>query len=235
MEHRYPDDPERIRGDASELLGLYALMRHFIELNFQGHDELTLERRSFDSCCSVVDLILACKTGLLDVTSESVCSRLQDAISTHLQCHIEAYGSDHVKPKHHLNHCLPEQFRRKRRVTDAFTIERLHLRVKPQAEFVKHTSTFELSVLGKVTQRQIGTLNEGWMKSGLRGKIVKNVEPGLHISSSLVFAAQTIAVGDLVCIMPDHAGEVAIVSLAILFSNVQKDAVSLRFNVQTHA
>ena len=103
-EHRYRDGPQRIRGDASELLGSYALMRHFIELNFEGRDELTLGRRSFDVCCSIVDIMIAEKRAVLDVTSMSACRRLQDAISTHMGCHLAAYGLSFVKPNHHLNH-----------------------------------------------------------------------------------------------------------------------------------
>ena len=207
LEHRYPDDPNRIRGDASELLGLFALMRHFIELNFAGIAELASECRSYEACCAVVDLILAAKQGVVDVTSAAVRDRMQDAISAHLTCHMEAYGTGSVKPKHHLNHCLPRQFWRKRRVTDAFFMERLHLRVKPHAELMKNTATFELSVLGRVMQKQITTLKDGWIKSGLRGRIVENILPGVRVSTSMDCASQKVSVGDVVCVLPDLAGE----------------------------
>ena len=54
---RNPKDKEisQIKGDASELLGLYALMRHFIEKRFVDRPgELVAERASFDACCKVV-------------------------------------------------------------------------------------------------------------------------------------------------------------------------------------
>ena len=162
LEHRYPESPNRIRGDASELLGRFALMRHFIELSVVGIAELVSECRSYAACCFVVDLILAAKQGVVDVTSAAVRDRMQDAISAHLTCHMVAYGTGSIKPKHHLNHCLPRQFWRKRRVTDAFFMERLHLRVKPHAELMKNTATFELSVLGRVIQKTNFNA-EGWL------------------------------------------------------------------------
>jgi hypothetical protein len=84
-------------------------------------------------------------------------------------------------------------------VFDAFVAERLHLRVKELAELMKNTPHFEVSVLGRVMQRQILALNTGGdLRSGLRGRIVKSSNDGLHLASSLQCAALKVAVGDIV-------------------------------------
>ena len=111
-QYRNHDDKiEKIRADASELLGLYALMRHLVEKRFLDRpDDLAVQRASFDRCCKIVDLILDMKNGLVDPRSESACQELQDSIFTHLALTQAAYGQEHIKPKHHLNTHLPEQF-----------------------------------------------------------------------------------------------------------------------------
>ena len=65
-QHRNHDDKiEKVRGDASELLGLYALMRHFVEKRFKDRpEELVAQRASFDSCCAIVDQILCAEAGV---------------------------------------------------------------------------------------------------------------------------------------------------------------------------
>ena len=128
----------KIKGDASELLGLYSLMRHFIEKRFVGRPgELVAERASFDACCKVVDTILLMKRGVIDPKSAAGRDALSAALLNHLRLHIAAYGDQNIKPKHNLNTCLPAHFFKKG-VFDAFTSERLHLRVKEVAERVKN-------------------------------------------------------------------------------------------------
>ena len=199
---RNPTDQEdiiKIKGDASELLGLYALMRHFIEKRFAGRPgELVAERASFDACCKVVDTILLMKRGVIDPKSASGRDLLSAALFDHLRLHIAAYGDEHIKPKANLNTCLAWQFFSKG-VFDAFTSERLHLRVKEVAERVKNTSTFSSSVLGRTMQRQIFALRNADLRSGLRGKIAPTLEEGVRVSLRLECASLKVAVEDVVC------------------------------------
>lgn len=193
------EEAPKIKASASELLGMYALMRHFIELRFKErpHDHAA-ERASFLACCNVVDVILNMKTGLLDPKSDAGCDELENAVFDHLKRHIEIYGTDHIKPKHHLNHALAKQFK-KRGVHDAFIAERLHLRVKWVAELMKNMAHFERHTIGRVMQRQITELNAGGsLRSGLRGKVKKSSCDGLYLASRLECASLKIAVGDVV-------------------------------------
>ena len=140
------DDVEKVKGTASEILGLYALMRHFFELRFQDKpDEIAEQRSSFDACCQVVEVILDIKSGKLDPRSQVTCDALEDAVFDHLLKTIRTYGTDHIRPKHHLNHALAKQY--KRGFFDALLAERLHLRVKAIADFTKNVPKFALGVL----------------------------------------------------------------------------------------
>ena len=189
----------KIKGDASELLGLYSLMRHFIEKRFVGRPgELVAERASFDACCKVVDTILLMKRGVINPKSASGRDLLSAALFNHLRLHIAAHGDVHIKPKHNLNTCLPSQFFKKG-VFDAFTSERLHLRVKEVAEQVKNLTTFSRSVLGRVMERQIFALREADLRSGFRGTIAPTSEEGVHVSRRLECASLKVAVEDVVC------------------------------------
>ncbi len=112
-DQRIGEDKNKVRGDASEMLGLYALVRHFVELRFQNSGLLVKERKSLASCCHVVDCILDMKKGIVNPRTEFAQKRLDDAVFTHIKDHKDAYGTERVKPKLHLNHGLGEQYKRK--------------------------------------------------------------------------------------------------------------------------
>ena len=119
-----------LKGSASEFLGLYSLLRHFVELLFVGRpdDELAAPRASFSALCDFIDSLLDLKKGIAACTNE-VCDGLKDKYWRFRRLTQEAYGQDHLIPKTFLNHELPNQFRAKGRVFNAFICERIHLRV----------------------------------------------------------------------------------------------------------
>lgn len=189
----------KVKANASELLGLYSLMRHFIEKRFVDRPGyLAAERASFAACCKVVDTILLMKRGVINPKSASGRDSLSAAMFDHLRLHIAAYGDEFIKPKHSLNTNLPEQFFRIG-VVDAFTIERLHLRIKPIAERAKNLPAFHSTVLGRVLHVQCKALASTELVSGLRGKIAPLSEEGVHVSRSLECASLKVSVDDVVC------------------------------------
>ncbi len=101
------------------------------------------------ACCSIIDSILHMKTGLVYWKDPSGRREPSYAIFEHLRLHIAAYGTDNIKPTHHLNHALPKQYSEKG-VFNAFVAERLHLRVKEVAALTKSLPHFEPGVLGRV-------------------------------------------------------------------------------------
>lgn len=169
-------EAEKLKCTASELLGLYGLLRHFIETRVGDHADLAAKRASFQAACSCLDLILFAKRGL--ASCDEVAPRLLQASCRHLQLHIAAYGHSHIKPKHHWALDIADQIRDHDCVLDAFIIERIHLQVKVVAEHVRNTTRFERSVLSGVLNNQLRRASQASDVAGLRG-------PSAHLPGSL--------------------------------------------------
>jgi len=67
-----------------------------------------------------------------------------------MRLHIAAYGDETLKPKHHWMFDIAEQMEWLPCVVDAFIIERIHLRIKRNAEKVHELGVFEKSVMAGV-------------------------------------------------------------------------------------
>ncbi len=93
------DDPNRVEANCAEQLGVYGLVRHWLETNVQDREDLRLQWRSFDSCCRLLDLILQVKRRPV-VVSDGV-RELAIAASQFLECSKAAYETEHAPPKHH--------------------------------------------------------------------------------------------------------------------------------------
>ncbi len=59
------DDPDKLKGSCSEFLALYGLLRHWVETEVPEDPALQPQRCSFQKLCSVLDLILQIKRGLV--------------------------------------------------------------------------------------------------------------------------------------------------------------------------
>ena len=79
------DDPTKLKGSCSEFLGLFSLLRHWVEVEAPTAAELELAKKSFRSLCSILDTILHCKRGLADVASAA--PKLAANCSEYLQLH----------------------------------------------------------------------------------------------------------------------------------------------------
>ena len=149
---RSSETAERLKVLASDLLGLHGICRHWVSTDVPIVPALADARASSDAVCHVVDLFLQAKRGVESIRDVSVA--LLAALSRHLELHVKAYGRDHVKPKHHWMFDCAQQLGGRGMVLDAFVIERLHLRVKRQAEVVCNLSIFESAVLCGVLNEQ---------------------------------------------------------------------------------
>ena len=132
-----------IVGQASEQFGLYPLLRHFINVIVGGDDRVAASAASFLAGCKVVDLLRLPKLHQLEVAEAE--AMLTDAISDFMEKHKAAHGIEHIKPKHHWVLGVAISAFRHGMVIDMWIIERLHLRVKPEAELVRNTASFERS------------------------------------------------------------------------------------------
>ena len=135
---------------------MYKLLRLWAETEIGDEEEVALERSSFDACCSAIDIILMAKRQLL--TMPEAGRFLKRALTNFMRRHKRAYGTTHLRPKHHWMFDVAEQFLIGPQVFDQFIIERLHLTVKLHADRCDNTSRYERSVLSGVLNSQIAAL-----------------------------------------------------------------------------
>jgi len=160
----------QVKCSASELLGLQGLLRHLVETRVAGHG-VEAELASFDAACHCIDALQVAKRGVW--ASDVAVQRLERASAQFLQLHKAAYGTTHMRPKHHWIMDIPAQLRRDGCVLDMFIIERLHLQVKAIAENVRNTIVFERSVLAGVSNLQAQRLATSFGDCGLEGREIR--------------------------------------------------------------
>lgn len=200
-----------IKASASEVLALYARLRHWVESrDFLSDPRLRAASKSFLACCKVVDILLLAKRRQLPMADAAVSATA--ALSSYFQLHIEAHGASDVKPKHHWAFDVAEQLASDTMVFDAFVIERLHLRVRPLADNAKRLQGWERSVLSGVVNSHARSAREDSCRvlgAGLVGRVAEHpVAPRSIIADKLELGGFRVSVGDVVC-KGECAGEVA--------------------------
>ncbi len=198
------NEVQRLKCSASELLGVYGLIRHLIEVFVGRRDAIAPQRHAFDQACSAVDLILHAKYGAATCSSISTNSRA--CLSRHLELHIASYGTGRVRPKHHWALDLASQVERDHLILDAFVVERMHLEVKSVAEHVCNTVRFERSVLAGVLNKRWRSVTDDANIAGLRGPTCS--WPGqqhVFVADALEMDAKKICSGDLVACDAERA------------------------------
>lgn len=135
-------NPEKLKGNCQEMLGIYGLVRHLVELRVASDDPIA---RSFGAVCTVIDAVLRVKRGI-DAPAVAV-PALRTALSRHLELHKAAYGDQYIRPKHHWMLDVPDQVIKDGMVLDAFVLERHHSLVKAVADHIDNTVNFERKVL----------------------------------------------------------------------------------------
>ena len=197
----------RVKASCSEMLGVYGLLRFFFELELEGRAEFAPHLLSLRAICEVIDLLLAAKQRLAGI--DEAADRLDEAVGRHLASHLAAYGSDHIRPKHHWLWDVVSQIRRDRLLLDAFVVERIHLRIKGLAEKIRKTTSFESSVLASTLASHLTMLETAGSFGGLLGRTAPF--PGLlgaRIADKMEAAGVQYSVGDVV-LLGDYVGVVA--------------------------
>ena len=149
---------EKLKATASEALGMYVLLRHWVETEIGEPAELEAELASFKAACDCIDLILMAKKQLLPVREAA--GLLRTRLSRWMRLHIQVYGEKDVHPKFHWMFDVCDQLEIDEWVFDQLIIERLHLAVKPHAERCQNTRRYERSVLSGVLNSQLDALNK---------------------------------------------------------------------------
>ena len=196
---RSSHEAEKLKASASEILGVYSLIRHYIEREIVHDDSLLVHRESFDACCKVVDIIQTAKRGHLSMPDAGRLMKIYHR--EHMVKHKRAYGEDHIVPKHHWMWDVCDQFCEasdEDLVFDAFVIERNHLGVKAVAEHIDNTASMERSVLSSYVTAQIRELNAaGALHEPLIGRIT-NASGGIKVARSCNHDLIVVTVGDFV-------------------------------------
>ena len=192
---RASKDAERLKASASEILGIYSIVRHWAASIVGPRPEIVNQRASFDAACDTLDILIQAKRRTITLRQASVA--LSDACSRHMRLHIAAYGTDKIKPTHHWMFDIAEQLGvdDAETMTDAWIIERLHLRVKRHADPIKELGVYEKSVVAGVINEHFEDATRP-LTDGLRGK--PYVYDGSNVSDHMVVAACCFSVSDVV-------------------------------------
>ena len=177
---------------------MYGLLRLFCESRLAGVDGLSGHMASFRALCKVVDLLLSAKRRL--VPPEQAAVDIGTACERFLSSHLEVYGEDLVRPKHHWLLDIASQVRHHGMILDAFIIERQHLLVKALAEHIRNATVFEVSCMASVVTRQLqASRGELATVDGIVGNAtVLPGEPGTWIAEKLAIFGVEVSVGDVV-------------------------------------
>jgi hypothetical protein len=161
-EHRLDDhgDVDKVRASASELLGVYSLLRHYFATEVVDDDGNRARRQpyreSFAASCNLVDLLLDAKR--VHFSPRRAVRTLRDAIGRFMRLHLACHGSDYVRPKHAWQWAIAEHWLRDDAVWDALIIERLHLVVKSTAYRLRGHHRMERTILSGTLNAQVAAL-----------------------------------------------------------------------------
>ena len=186
-------EAERLKASASEILGIYSVVRHWVATVVGLQPEIADKRASFEAGCATLDIMLQTKKGFYTTAQGS--AALLHATERHLQLHIAAYGVDKVKPKHHWMFDVAEMMKDTPVIIDAFIIERLHLRAKRHADPVKELKVYEKATLAGVINEQFEDAKRP-LTDGLRGKPVEY--DGALVCDHMNVGATGFSTGDVV-------------------------------------
>ena len=163
-EYRMPsgENISNVRGAMSEMLGIYALVRHLVETEdaIRDNDTIALARDSFDACCDIMDVFLDAKYRRLDLVSAA--AKLRSATTHYFERTKIAHG-DSLKPKAHWLYDIADSMQNHSKLEillDAFVLERNHLHTKRIASHMKNTASFERSVLSILVHDQLNSIRE---------------------------------------------------------------------------
>jgi len=148
-EARASSSSEAFKAGASEILSLYPVLRHIIEVVVQPRGILQNEIKSILALFRVLD-------GFAAVAHKRVrFDHLQTAISDHMKRFAEAYPDQLMKPKHHFGLHVPEQVKTRGRLWSCFVLERKHKELKRYATNTTLLKSMEESVTKDILNAQL--------------------------------------------------------------------------------
>ena len=210
----YQDDSEAIKCAASDWFTLYALLRYWVLAKIPEEPRLEKLRTCVLVGLECIAILIAAKRGR--TTRADAANLLRGALARHTIAHVDALGSDAVRPKMHWAFDLVDYLGSGKSFMDCLVIERLHLRVRGVAQNCKRLDTYEQSVCAGVLNQHCNALAGARRAPGLQGPVAPM--PSMeHVSIAdwICIDGKSVAVSDLVCKGPS-VGRV----LACCFDNV---------------
>ena len=155
---------EDLKCSASEGLSVYPVLRLCILRhipNFEALADYRVPVKSFFALCAVLDILKKTFAGPVDPTE------LGEAVKTHLQLRLAAYGPERFQPKCHYALHLDQHLREHPRLLSCFCHERKHKQLKRFANDTHNANkslSFERGLLQEVALLQITQLKEDQLK-----------------------------------------------------------------------
>lgn len=146
----------RFRGQASEIIAIYPMVRFYVEKYLGDVPDLAQRRGSLMKCFGVLDI-------LMDYTNGKISRRgcLKRALSEWLEAFKTAYPDILVKPKaHYMQHVPSQVLRDFGMLLDCFVTERKHQMAKAAIRSTDKTVVFERGGLARVLTEHIRGLNK---------------------------------------------------------------------------
>lgn len=184
------------KGIASELVAIFPLVRHFIEVLVRPRcpEAMKSALESFSMLCSIVSLLNAMKRDRSNVTNQN-CNKLQRMLASHLKLFAQAHGAEHVRPKHHFCQHLPGQILARGAVLDCWPCERKHRSLKRIAGTIDNTRNFERSLLARAVAEQISCTPAESFTTKLLGETTLAPDLAVELGANSVTLARGIKYG----------------------------------------
>lgn len=155
----------------TELLFGIPFVLAYVDLNLSPDLRQTFKKelQSFRAMCDIVGALKRAKVAEADADASA--AALLDALQRHAHLYRAAYHDEPTAflSKWHMQWHLPGQIRRDGRLLDTMPAERKHGVIRLAADQIKHTRSFEQSVLKRALSITLHDLGELQLGDGLRG------------------------------------------------------------------
>jgi hypothetical protein len=189
-----------IVANASTQFSMYKLLEVWATEASQECPDLLEHVSVYSAACAVTDVFRNVKHRRLDTASARAV--LPNLIATWLQLHKLKYGKKYFRPKFFWLWPIALGLDKSEWLFDMFYVERQHKRIKPHAEAVCNTRTFEASVLMRVLDTQLTSLQDGFTisKNSLHGRKVRGQCNGMgaFVADGLICGGLLLHVDDII-------------------------------------
>ena len=194
------EDAKTIKAGMSELLGLYRVLMHFLATRVSSGGPLDTHVHLFQLVGKAVDLLLAVKHRCL--APREAGRKLELVLQQHMEL-LHNLGEARLRPKLHWAFDVAECLAKDDFLVDAFTLERLHLRVKDVANLRHNLQDYETSVMHAVTTRHLNQMTgaEAWASpcKFIGQECALPGSPNIMLAEKAKHYGETFSVGNFAC------------------------------------